>query len=339
MFSHFCQQLLFSAYVLGLSNFCNLVANIMGSEAIWLSGIKTIGEECDFNALSSLIMVTKIIIPVVIGVPAMLLIPNKMQTESLIDWEKEGWVNNDETERSDLLESGNEEPGEQDVQTAPLLDVLTGDSEQEDSSYQVLLKLTKPAPEEGRTHCGPWLKQPGDIKSMPKFPEGYNSLLAKYLTKDVYDQLAGKKDSAGVSFETCILSGCQNVDSGIGCYAGSHDSYTTFAPLFDQIIEQYHKHGKDGKHVSIMDATQLNCPPLPADEQAMIVSTRIRVGRNLAEFPLGPGLSNKQRNSIVEKVCKAFESYSGDLAGTFYALNKLNKKERNKLIADHFLFK
>jgi len=202
------------------------------------------------------------------------------------------------------------------------------------------VKLTKPAPEEGRTHCGPWLKHPEDITSWPKFPEGYDkSLLAKSLTKNVYDQLAGKKDSAGVSFETCIISGCQNVDSGIGCYAGSHDSYTTFAPLFDQVIEQYHKHGKDGKHVSNMDATQLNCPPLPADEQAMIVSTRIRVGRNLAEFPLGPGLSNEQRNSIVEKVCKAFESYTGDLAGTFYALNKLSKKERNQLIADHFLFK
>ena len=34
-----------------------------------------------------------------------------------------------------------------------------------------------------------------------------------------------------------ILSGCQNTDSGIGCYAGSHDSYTTFSDLFDKVIE------------------------------------------------------------------------------------------------------
>ena len=61
----------------------------------------------------------------------------------------------------------------------------------------------------------------------------------------------------------------------------------------------------------------------------MIVSTRIRVGRNLAEFPLGPGITNEQRNSIVEKVCKALESYRGDLAGTFYSLNKLSKQERD----------
>ena len=126
MCSHFCQQLFLSAYVLGLSSFCNLVANIMGSEAIRLSGIKTIGDECNFDALSFLIIVTKIIIPIGIGVPAMFLIPNKLQTECLIDWEKEGWNNNNEMERSDLL--GNEEPGEQDDRTAPLLDVLTGDN-------------------------------------------------------------------------------------------------------------------------------------------------------------------------------------------------------------------
>jgi hypothetical protein len=97
----------------------------MGSEAIRLSGIKTIGEECNFDALPFLTIVTKIIIPVVIGIPAMFLIPNKLQTECLIDWEKEGWNNNNEMERLDLL--GNEEPGEHDDRTAPLLDVLTGD--------------------------------------------------------------------------------------------------------------------------------------------------------------------------------------------------------------------
>jgi len=30
-----------------------------------------------------------------------------------------------------------------------------------------------------------------------------------------------------------ILSGCQNVDSGIGVYAGSHDAYYSFENLFD----------------------------------------------------------------------------------------------------------
>ena len=88
-----------------------------------------------------------------------------------------------------------------------------------------------------------------------------------------------------------ILSGSQNIDSGIGLYAGSHDSYTTFKDLFDKVIEHYHTHGVDAKHVSDMDYTKLECPPFTGDEAAMILSTRIRVGRNLADFPLGPGIS------------------------------------------------
>ena len=50
-----------------------------------------------------------------------------------------------------------------------------------------------------------------------------------------------------------ILSGCQNIDSGIGVYAGSHDSYYTFGDLFDKIILDYHQHEKAANHVSNMD--------------------------------------------------------------------------------------
>ena len=42
-----------------------------------------------------------------------------------------------------------------------------------------------------------------------------------------------------------------------------------------------------------MDHTQLDCPPFGPEDAAMIISTRIRVGRNLAEFPLGPGISKE----------------------------------------------
>jgi creatine kinase len=100
--------------------------------------------------------------------------------------------------------------------------------------------------------------------------------------------LKDKKDKAGFSFKEAIFSGCKNTDSGIGVYAGSHDSYTTFAPLFDKIIEDYHGHKKAAKHVSDMDASKLNAPPFAEEDARMIISTRIRVGRNLDGYPLGP---------------------------------------------------
>lgn len=88
--------------------------------------------------------------------------------------------------------------------------------------------------------AGPHLKKIEDITGMIEFPAGTKSLLCKYLTPEIYNKYKGKKDKAGVPFEQMILSGAQNVDSGIGVYAGSHDSYTTFAEMFDKIIEDYH---------------------------------------------------------------------------------------------------
>jgi hypothetical protein len=61
------------------------------------------------------------------------------------------------------------------------------------------------------------------------------------------------------------------------------------------IVEDYHKHKKTDKHVSDMTTTKLNAPPFQEDDAKMIKSTRIRVGRNLKGFPLGPGITNEQR--------------------------------------------
>ena len=71
----------------------------------------------------------------------------------------------------------------------------------------------------------------------------------------------------------------------------------------------------------------------------MIKSTRIRVGRNLKEFPLGPAITKEQRNSIEQKVVQACNSFDGELKGTFYSLSSMTEAQQQQLIADHFLFK
>ena len=174
------------------------------------------------------------------------------------------------------------------------------------------------------TLVGSHLKEPADIVDFPQFPEGTKSLLKKNLTPAIWNQLKDKKDKHGFSFREAIFSGCKNTDSGIGVYAGSHDSYNVFAPLFDKIILDYHKHGKSAKHVSDMDASKLKAPPFAPEDAAMIVSTRIRVGRNLADYPLGPGLSKEQRLEIMNKVVTALETFEGDLKGQFYPLQGMS---------------
>ena len=144
--------------------------------------------------------------------------------------------------------------------------------------------------------AGSHLKSPADLTSMPSFPKGQDgSLLAKFLTDDLWYELEDKADRFGFTFKQAIFSGCKNTDSGIGVYAGSPASYEDMSELFVPIIEHYHQYSLSKGHVSNMDPSDLVAPPLPPEDAAMIKSTRIRVGRNLADFPLGPGISREQR--------------------------------------------
>ena len=86
-------------------------------------------------------------------------------------------------------------------------------------------KKEAPKVEEAKeTTCGPQLKKPEEIVGFPKFPAGTKSLLMKHLTPEIWAKYQNSKDKHGFSFKAAILSGCQNTDSGVGVYAGSHDS-------------------------------------------------------------------------------------------------------------------
>jgi hypothetical protein len=91
-----------------------------------------------------------------------------------------------------------------------------------------------------------------ELASMPKFQAGTTSLLAKHLTRKVWNELKDKKDYYDCRFKQCIFSGCKVVDGPIGVYAGSHLSYTAFAPLFDPIIEEIHNYSAKDEHKTIM---------------------------------------------------------------------------------------
>lgn len=66
----------------------------------------------------------------------------------------------------------------------------------------------------------------------PDFPASSKSLLKKYLTREVYNQLKGVKDKYGFTIDQLIASGIANPDSNVGIYAGSTDSYVIRDLLF-----------------------------------------------------------------------------------------------------------
>jgi hypothetical protein len=48
---------------------------------------------------------------------------------------------------------------------------------------------------------GAHLKEPSELKGFPIFPDGTKSLLKKYLTKDIWNELKDAKDSHGFIFK------------------------------------------------------------------------------------------------------------------------------------------
>lgn len=172
----------------------------------------------------------------------------------------------------------------------------------------------------------------------PNFPKDSSSLLSKYLTEEIFNELKDKKTANGFTLEQAINSGVENIDSGIGVYAGDEESYTTFAKLFDKIIEDYHGFKPTQKHKSNLNYSELNAPnPDPMGEY--ILSTRIRVGRNIKDIPLGTAISKKQRDQVESSVIKALKELDGELKGDYYPLLGMTKEIQDKLIKDHFLFK
>jgi len=164
------------------------------------------------------------------------------------------------------------------------------------------------------------------------------SLLEKHLTPELYEKLKGLKTSNGVTIDDVIRSGKENPDSGVGVYAGDAEAYEVFAEFFDKIIADYHGFAADATHTRDFDPAKLVMPDLDP-EGKFIVSTRVRVGRNLKDYPLAPAITREQRNEVAQKVVAALAAFEGDIAGEYHSLEGMSDDVREKLVADHFLFK
>lgn len=100
--------LFWSAYSVGIGTFCFMVSNLLGACIIEWSGMKTVGEDCNFDKLPSLIVIFQIVIPLLVGIPACFLIPNVLQTERLIDYEKEPFYEHEIKEEDQTFDSDEE---------------------------------------------------------------------------------------------------------------------------------------------------------------------------------------------------------------------------------------
>lgn len=172
--------------------------------------------------------------------------------------------------------------------------------------------------------------------TFPVFSEQCVSLLKKHLTQAVWETLSGLQTTSGYTFQQLIRSGIEQQDSLVGVYAGDAESYDLFAPLLTPIIQDYH--GSADNHPAA-DFSFDDLPEVSTAAQDRIISTRVRVGRNLAGFPLGPGISSSERLAVESLIKAALQQLPQNIQGTYLSLNDMDKTLRQDLVARHLLYK
>ncbi|CAG9854366.1 unnamed protein product [Phyllotreta striolata] len=199
------------------------------------------------------------------------------------------------------------------------------------------------APRKCEDKCGKGKAHPDVVQTLTCKYESFlcsdsKSLLKKYLTPEVFDNLKWKKTQYKMTLLDCVQTGLENPDSSCGLYAACPESYDLFGDLFDPVIEDYHGFPKSASHPpqDWGESGQLdNVDP----EGKYVISTRVRTARSIKCYPFNPGMSEAQYKEIEAKVSCALCSLTGDLRGIYTPLTEMTDEEIDQLIDDHILFK
>jgi len=171
-----------------------------------------------------------------------------------------------------------------------------------------------------------------------------SNLAAKHFTKEYYDSLSPENKAALIR---CVRSGTYNPDSSVGCYAMRPEDYDTLRGFFGPLIAEYHGVKAGTKQPTDWNAKAMDLASLGLGPS----SSRVRVGRNLAAFPLPGAMSKEQRMAMEEVMSKAYAELAKKsmpngkkFGGRYYSLtpgrpDSISDAEYQKLIKEHLMFK
>lgn len=170
------------------------------------------------------------------------------------------------------------------------------------------------------------------------------SLMAQFMDETMFERYKNLESGGNGKWTIAraINTGTMFPRAYMGIHAGDTESYDTFIDIYKPCVEGYHKGFKwDPEHAH---QTDLNPDHLTAEfspeAKALIVSSRIRVARNLGgDFIMDPNGTAESRIRVLELVRAAAANFEEDLQGTLYAHATMTPAEEKALIDDHFLFK
>nr|WP_295785457.1 hypothetical protein [Rhodoferax sp.] len=152
------------------------------------------------------------------------------------------------------------------------------------------------------------------------------SLLTQYLDDALRAKLSTRVTPGGVRLEDVIRSGICYPDSAVGVYAPDAESYTVFRELFDPILQNF------------------QAPKRPLSEDlacvhpAAVVSTRIRVARNLAGYAFAAGMSRLERLDVEASIVRACVELEPRFPGWITRIADIPSHRLDSLVARRLAF-
>lgn len=94
-----------------------------------------------------------------------------------------------------------------------------------------------------------------------------------------------------------------------GIVAGDRESYEVFAPLFDEIIQEYHGHGKNDFHSRDLDSRKIVGGQL---NRSYVLSVRLHTRRSIQGYSLPAGCSRGERRNLEDLIRRVFRRLGGE---------------------------
>jgi creatine kinase len=178
-----------------------------------------------------------------------------------------------------------------------------------------------------------------------RFAEGdHMCQMVQHVTAEIFDSNKEKVSGGPGNWTVAraINSGCTHPTCMMGCHVGDVESYDTFIELYKPMVEGYHQMTWSPDYAT--PKSNLNPASLTAtftpQAAAMVVSTRVRVARNLASpFVLNPAGTAETRVAVLDAIRGAMgKCNEGDLKGQFYVHSEMSPEKQQELVDGHFLF-
>lgn len=168
----------------------------------------------------------------------------------------------------------------------------------------------------------------------------HNNWMAKVLTEELYTQLRERCTPSGYTLDNAIQTGVDNPGHPfimtVGATLGDEESYETFKPLFDLIIEKRHNgYGPEDKHATDLNADGLQNGQL---NEKYVRSSRVRTGRSIRGLGLPTHCTRAERREVEKILSEACAKLEGDLAGAYEPLKDMTDERQESLIDEHLLY-